>query len=333
MNQTTSLARGPFAAGTDTPAWRVTAGRWGQFLMGRVLPPLIVIGALLALCEVLCSRPGAALPSPSQALRDTWELIADPFYDNGGNDVGMAWQILASLQRDGLRAEHEAESARLERGLQQLGGRTVEQALHDPVGQMHDGHVHAAQAQAVGGLQPEQAGADDDRVAVRAGCLDHGLGVGDVAVGEHAGQVGARHGQDEGSRAGRQQQAVVAGLGAVVGKHAAAHAVDPDHLAARVQRDAVFGVPRQVVEHDVREAHLAGQHRGEQDAVVVAVRFGAEDGDLVSVGRVAEQLLQGLHPGHAVADQYQFLFAHDSLSQQSIRRVPESGSMSSGDRR
>jgi len=99
MNQTTSLARGPFAAGTDTPAWRVTAGRWGQFLMGRVLPPLIVIGALLALWEVLCSRPGAALPSPSQALRDTWELIADPFYDNGGNDVGMAWQILASLQR------------------------------------------------------------------------------------------------------------------------------------------------------------------------------------------------------------------------------------------
>ena len=99
MNQTTSLARGPFAAGTDTPAWRVTAGRWGQFLMGKVLPPLIVIGALLALWEVLCSRPGAALPSPSQALRDTWELIADPFYDNGGNDVGMAWQILASLQR------------------------------------------------------------------------------------------------------------------------------------------------------------------------------------------------------------------------------------------
>ena len=68
-------------------------------LLSRVLPPLIILGALVMLWEVLCSRPGAALPSPSQMVRETWELIVDPFYDNGGNDVGMAWQILASLER------------------------------------------------------------------------------------------------------------------------------------------------------------------------------------------------------------------------------------------
>ena len=68
-------------------------------LLSRVLPPLIILGALVMLWEVLCSRPGAALPSASQMVRETWELITDPFYDNGGNDVGMAWQILASLER------------------------------------------------------------------------------------------------------------------------------------------------------------------------------------------------------------------------------------------
>jgi hypothetical protein len=32
-------------------------------------------------------------------VSDTWELIANPFYDYGGNDVGMGWQLLASLER------------------------------------------------------------------------------------------------------------------------------------------------------------------------------------------------------------------------------------------
>ena len=35
-------------------------------------------------------------------LKDTWELIRDPFFDNGGTDVGLFWQILASLKRVGI---------------------------------------------------------------------------------------------------------------------------------------------------------------------------------------------------------------------------------------
>lgn len=65
----------------------------------HVLPPLIVIGVLVLIWEILGSRPGAALPAPSRVVQDTWELIVHPFYDNGGNDVGVAWQLLASLQR------------------------------------------------------------------------------------------------------------------------------------------------------------------------------------------------------------------------------------------
>ncbi|WP_415054999.1 nitrate ABC transporter permease [Halopseudomonas sp.] len=67
--------------------------------MRQVLPPLIFTAVLLIIWQMLCSMEGSALPPPTQVVTDTWELIIDPFYDNGGNDVGMAWQILASLER------------------------------------------------------------------------------------------------------------------------------------------------------------------------------------------------------------------------------------------
>ena len=65
----------------------------------HVLPPLVIIGFLVLVWQVLGSRPGAALPAPSKVVQDTWELIAHPWYDRGGNDVGIAWQLLASLKR------------------------------------------------------------------------------------------------------------------------------------------------------------------------------------------------------------------------------------------
>jgi len=53
----------------------------------------------LVLWQLLCSSPQATLPGPIQVLEDTWELIIDPFFDNGGTDVGLFWQIIASLKR------------------------------------------------------------------------------------------------------------------------------------------------------------------------------------------------------------------------------------------
>jgi nitrate/nitrite transport system permease protein len=67
--------------------------------MTHVLPPLLIIGFLVLIWEVVGSRPGAALPAPSKVVQDTWELITQPFYDHGGNDVGIAWQLIASLKR------------------------------------------------------------------------------------------------------------------------------------------------------------------------------------------------------------------------------------------
>jgi nitrate/nitrite transport system permease protein len=79
--------------------WTTSLARVGTHVAARVMPPVIVIGLLVLIWQMLGSRPGAALPSPSQVVTDTWELIIDPFFNNGGNDVGLAWQLLASLKR------------------------------------------------------------------------------------------------------------------------------------------------------------------------------------------------------------------------------------------
>ncbi|WP_420849046.1 nitrate ABC transporter permease [Pseudomonas jilinensis] len=73
--------------------------RLGRVGLHNLLPPIAITLLFLLVWEMLCSSPASALPPPTQVFSDTWELIANPFYDNGGNDVGMAWQILASLER------------------------------------------------------------------------------------------------------------------------------------------------------------------------------------------------------------------------------------------
>ncbi len=75
------------------------ARRSGRYAVQQLVPPLVILLLLGLIWEMLCSGADAALPPPSQVVAETWELIIDPFYDNGGNDVGLAWQLLASLQR------------------------------------------------------------------------------------------------------------------------------------------------------------------------------------------------------------------------------------------
>lgn len=103
MDNTRSIA-GPVPVSPSAPpappsALRVRAAASWTHFTNHILPPLVVMGLLTVIWELLCSRPGAALPAPSQVVSDTWELITQPFFDNGGNDVGLAWQILASLER------------------------------------------------------------------------------------------------------------------------------------------------------------------------------------------------------------------------------------------
>ncbi|GJD94319.1 nitrate ABC transporter permease [Methylobacterium iners] len=68
-------------------------------LASRSIPPIVVMIAFLVIWELLCSRPGAGLPPPSRVVTEAWEIIAHPFYDNGGTDKGLFWHISASIQR------------------------------------------------------------------------------------------------------------------------------------------------------------------------------------------------------------------------------------------
>ncbi len=67
-----------------------------------VLPPLIMLAGLVGIWELLCSAPDASLPPPSKVVTDTWELITQPFYDNGGTDKGLFWHLYASIKRVAL---------------------------------------------------------------------------------------------------------------------------------------------------------------------------------------------------------------------------------------
>src|SRR5512132_173638 len=71
-------------------------------LAARVLPPVVMISILLALWQLLASHPASTLPPPTKVLTDSWELIADPFYDRGGLDKGLFWHLVASLRRVAL---------------------------------------------------------------------------------------------------------------------------------------------------------------------------------------------------------------------------------------
>jgi nitrate/nitrite transport system permease protein len=64
-----------------------------------VLPPLVTLSLLLIVWELLCNRPGATLPAPTQIWAQARDLIVDPFFVAGPQDIGLGWRVLTSLQR------------------------------------------------------------------------------------------------------------------------------------------------------------------------------------------------------------------------------------------
>jgi bicarbonate transport system permease protein len=64
-----------------------------------LIPPLIAIIIFLVLWQLFSMLPKAVLPGPIEVVKDTWFLILYPFYDRGGTDKGLFWQVAASLQR------------------------------------------------------------------------------------------------------------------------------------------------------------------------------------------------------------------------------------------
>ncbi|TPN62965.1 nitrate ABC transporter permease [Mesorhizobium sp. B1-1-1] len=68
-------------------------------LASTLVPPAIVIALMLVVWQTACSSPTSSLPPPSQVWNEAYDLIAHPFFDNGPQDIGLAWRVLISLQR------------------------------------------------------------------------------------------------------------------------------------------------------------------------------------------------------------------------------------------
>ncbi len=65
------------------------------------LPPFLGM-VVFILHWALVASFRSELPGPISTWHAALELFADPFYDNGPNDKGIAWNILGSLERVGL---------------------------------------------------------------------------------------------------------------------------------------------------------------------------------------------------------------------------------------
>lgn len=75
------------------------AARMARAAMSNALPPLLVTLALLGLWQLLLSGGGASLPSPLEIWQQSGDLILDPFYVAGSQDMGLGWRVLTSLER------------------------------------------------------------------------------------------------------------------------------------------------------------------------------------------------------------------------------------------
>ena len=64
-----------------------------------VVPPVLVVAALLLVWELAASGPKASLPPPSRIWSEAHDLIVSPFFTNGSQDIGLGWRVLTSLQR------------------------------------------------------------------------------------------------------------------------------------------------------------------------------------------------------------------------------------------
>ncbi|HCL64295.1 MAG TPA: nitrate ABC transporter, permease protein [Rhizobium sp.] len=102
--QTVAVAPMPTSQGqvvrmTARPAAKYDAAKIAAAIARSVLPPLVVLIALLGIWQLTCSQAGSSLPPPSQVWIDSYDLIAFPFFNYGSQDIGLAWRVLVSLER------------------------------------------------------------------------------------------------------------------------------------------------------------------------------------------------------------------------------------------
>lgn len=70
-----------------------------QGSLAVIVPPIIVLFMVLLVWELASAGPKASLPPPSKIWEDSKDLIVDPFFVNGPQDIGLGLRVLKSLER------------------------------------------------------------------------------------------------------------------------------------------------------------------------------------------------------------------------------------------
>ncbi len=71
-----------------------------SILTKKILPPIIAIAIFVLIWLLLTLGDSPRLPSPITMVKETWDpFIINPFFDNGGTDKGLGWQLIESLKR------------------------------------------------------------------------------------------------------------------------------------------------------------------------------------------------------------------------------------------
>lgn len=72
---------------------------WGRSALVNLLPPLITVALILLFWQLAAHGPQSSLPPPTKIWEEAKDLIVEPFYWAGSQDIGLGWRILVSLQR------------------------------------------------------------------------------------------------------------------------------------------------------------------------------------------------------------------------------------------
>jgi len=72
---------------------------WLRAVLVNVLPPLVTVALIALFWQIAASGPQSSLPPPTKIWEEAKDLITEPFYWAGSQDIGLGWRILVSLQR------------------------------------------------------------------------------------------------------------------------------------------------------------------------------------------------------------------------------------------
>ena len=230
----------------------------------------------------------------------------------------------ADLRRRGGR--HDLDAQLLDQPTQSLPTGPIDLQRHEPVGELDHRRVGAECGQGTGGLEAQQAAADDDTVDLPPqlrGAVEHPspqLGdIVDCAIDETSGQIAALDRRDERVRAGGHDEGVVVER-LVDRADLLGFAVDRRHWRVAVQPDSGPAPEALIAQEQVIGVTVAEERR-QGDPIVGRTRFLAEDLDVPVLRRVAgvERLDQSLRH-HAGADHDESVLAA-GLTHEADRRL------------